>query len=399
MLAGLWREGSAKLSSILSCSGLARDPARRDRSDGIDVLRALFALWVVLAHLIPWSAAAQGPEAVPQWLAVIARGFIAIFQPVSELHPAVLGFIVLSGYCIHRAGLRNAGDGVIAGYAIRRFFRIAPLYYLAIVAGLAGFAIAGWQSPSLASALSGATQLDGSCLLAKALVLSAVFPSVYQCGFLGNAPIATVLVEIVLYILYAAAFAGLVWRGRERLIWLGCGVLFLLSLPWLARNPSYYGWWQNGSVFGFLPYWWLGVAFVNPAFARASTRRLWLILLVWAALTALLMLAHPPAALAIAEIRKLCFALGIGVLIYAVDNLPLRGGALALVGRAGYGLYAIHAPLTYTLAIYGVAWWLVLMANVLAGLLLHYAVERPLIDVGRMLRLRLAPPAAVPAAE
>src|SRR5439155_20564009 len=63
MLAGLWREGSARLSSILSCSGLARDPARRDRSDGIDVLRALFALWVVLAHLIPWSATAQGPDA------------------------------------------------------------------------------------------------------------------------------------------------------------------------------------------------------------------------------------------------------------------------------------------------------------------------------------------------
>jgi peptidoglycan/LPS O-acetylase OafA/YrhL len=383
-------------------SDLAHDRMRRDRSDGIDVLRAVFALWVVLTHVTLWSPLAQGPQAVPQWLAGAGRLLIAVFQPNFELHPAVLGFIVLSGYCIHRAGLRTADASALRGYAIRRFFRIGPVYYLAIVAGLVGIAVAGWRSPSLAAALSGTTQIEPGCLVAKAFVLSAFVPAVYQCGFLGNAPIATVLVEIVLYIVYAAAFAGLVWRGRERVIWLGCAILLLFSLLLLASGPSFYGWWQNGSLFGFLPYWWLGVAFVNPAFARASTRRLWLILLAWAALTAL-MLLWPPAALALAELRKLCFALGIGVLIVAVDNVGLRGfGALALVGRSGYGLYAVHAPLTYTLVIYGIRWWLVLIANVAAGLLLHYAVERPLVDLGRNLRLRLASRSAairLPAAE
>jgi hypothetical protein len=185
-------------------------------------------------------------------------------------------------------------------------------------------------------------------------------------------------------------------------VWLACAILFLFSLPLLASGPSFYGWWQNGSVFGFLPYWWLGVAFVNPVFARACTRRLWLIALAWAALTALMLLS-PPATLALSELRKLCFALGVGVLIVVVDNFRLRGfGALALVGRSGYGLYAVHAPLTYTLVIYGVRWWLVLMANVAAGLALHYAVERPLVDLGRNLRLKLASRAAairLPAAE
>jgi peptidoglycan/LPS O-acetylase OafA/YrhL len=403
--ARVWWSGGARLASRaagLFRSDLTRDAVRRDRSDGIDTLRAVFALWVVLTHVTLWSPLAQGPQAVPQWLAGAGRLLIAVFQPNFELHPAVLGFIVLSGYCIHRAGLRAAGPAVIPGYAIRRFFRIGPVYYLAIAAGLAGIAVAGWRSPSLAAALSGTTQVEPGCLVAKAFVLSAFVPAVYRCGFLGNAPIATVLVEIVLYIVYAAAFAGLVWRGRERVVWLGCAVLFLFSLPLLASRPGFYGWWQNGSLFGFLPYWWLGVAFVNPAFARACTRRLWLIALAWAALTALMPLA-PPAALALAELRKLCFALGIGVLIVVVDNVRLRGfGALALVGRSGYGLYAVHAPLTYTLVIYGVRWWLVLTANVAAGLALHYAVERPLVDLGRNLRLRLASRTAairLPAAE
>lgn len=399
MPAALWRTGCARLSMLLGRSDLAGDPVRRDRSDGIDVLRALFALWVVLAHLVPWSALTQGPDAVPHWLQQAMRLLIAIFQPAAELHPAVLGFIVLSGYCIHRAGLRAPAEGAITGYAIRRFFRIAPLYYLAIAAGLAGFVIAGWHDAKLASALSGTTQFSGACLAAKGLVLSAVFPSLYQCGFLGNAPLATVLVEIVLYILYAAAFAGLVWRGRERLVWLGCGALFLLSLPLVARSPGLYGWWQNGSVFGFLPYWWLGVAFVSPAFAEACRRRWWLILLGWAALTALLTLGTPLPP-AVAELRKLVFALGVGILICAADNLRLRGfHPLVPIGRAGYGLYAVHAPLTYTLAIYGVRWWLVLAVNIAAGLVLHCAVERPLIAVGRRLRLRLAPPAAMVRAE
>jgi peptidoglycan/LPS O-acetylase OafA/YrhL len=380
--------------------GLARDPLRRDRSNGIDVLRAVFALWVVLAHLIPWTVFAQGGRAVPAWLADGARLVERLFQPVGELHPAVVAFIVLSGYCIHRAGLRSPGPGEIAGYGIRRFFRIVPLYYLAIAAGLVGFLLAFRHSPTLAAALSGTGAISGACIAAKALALSAFWPGWYECGFLGNAPLATVLVEIVLYILYAAAFAGLVWRGRERLVWILCAALFVGSLAMLGFGvgPAFYSWWQNGSIFGFLPYWWLGVAFVNPHFAEACRRRWWLVAAAWAGLSAVLLPSSPPALLALAELRKLCLALGTGMLIYAADNVrPNRTGGLAPVGRAGYGLYAMHAPLTYTLVVYGAAWWAVLAANIVTGLIVHWLVERPLVDLGRILRRRLAPrPLAAP---
>jgi len=372
---------------------LALDPLRRDRSDGIDVLRALFALWVVLAHLIPWAIFAQGPGAVPGWIEQAAHLVERVFQPIGELHPAVVAFIVLSGYCIHRAGLRAPGAGEIAGYGIRRFFRIMPLYYLAIAAGLVGFLVASLHAPRVTAAISGTETISGACLAAKALALSAFWPPWYECSLLGNGPLVTVSVEIVLYILYAAAFAGLVWRGRERIIWLACGGVFLGSVAMLeiGVGPHFYGWWQNGSIFGFLPYWWLGVLFVDPRVAAACRRHWWLIAAVWVALTALLLLGSPPGVQAIAEWRKLCFGLGIGVLIAAADNIRLRPlAALAPVGRAGYGLYAMHAPLTYPLVIYGVAWWVVLVANVLVGLLVHWTIERPLADMGRALRGRLA---------
>jgi len=373
---------------------LADVPLRRERSDGIDALRAVLALWVVLAHLIPWTAAVQGPHALPAELAGAALFAARVFQPFGELHPAVLAFIVLSGYCIHRGGLRQRMPGALAGYAVRRFFRIGPLYYVAIGAGLAGFIAAAARSPSLAVALSGTTTLNAGCVAAKALALSAFFPGLQQCVFLGNAPLVTVLVEIVLYILYAVAFVGLVWRGRERAVGIACGTLFVFSLAMLGYGVSapFDGWWQNGSVFAFLPYWWLGVAFANPDFARTCNRRLWLIVAAWGLLTVLLLTTAPPGVLAWAEIRKLCFALAVGVLIERVDRENLQGSwLLAPLGRAGYGLYAIHAPLTYSLLIYGAPWWSVLIADIAAGLLIHQMIERPMIGLGRSLQGRLAP--------
>jgi peptidoglycan/LPS O-acetylase OafA/YrhL len=386
---------------LLPRQELTKEPLRRDRSDGIDALRALLAIWVMLAHLVSWVATVQGPAAEPGWLQAVMGYVLRLFQPVGELHPGVLAFIVLSGYCIHRAGLRENGSGQLAGYAIRLFFRIAPIYYIATCAGLIGIIVAGWKSPSFAAMLSGTTTIDSSCVAAKMLFLPAVYSGVYQCSYLGNAPLATVVVEVVLYVIYAAAFAGLVWRRLERAVWLTCLGLFIATLIMLGRgvSPGFYGWWQNGSVFSFLPYWWLGVAFVNPEFAENWARRIWPLAAAWLVLSALLLWTHAHGALGLAELRKLIFAIGVGVFIHRLDRRQWRGLAiLAPVGRAGYGLYALHAPVTYTLVIYGAPWWSILLTNLALCLVVHHLIERPLAGWGRILRERVvAPPLPVPA--
>jgi peptidoglycan/LPS O-acetylase OafA/YrhL len=190
---------------IIYTSSLARNVVRRDRSDGIDVIRAVFALWVMLAHLTSWTAVAQGPDAVPSWLdsAMSLLGFL--FQKHSELNPAVLGFIVLSGYCIHRNGLRAKDSRALTIYAIKRCFRIIPVFYIGIIAGLIGFLVAGRHSASLAIQLSGTREITLLCVVAKTLAVTAIFPGFHYCAFLGNAPLITVVVEIVLYIGYAVA--------------------------------------------------------------------------------------------------------------------------------------------------------------------------------------------------
>src|SRR5436305_2043135 len=83
---------------------LTTAPQLRGRSGGIDAIRGLFALWVLLTHLIPWSVAVQGNDAVPNILRTSHDLLQQLFHPSIERHPAVLGFIVLSGYCIHRNG-------------------------------------------------------------------------------------------------------------------------------------------------------------------------------------------------------------------------------------------------------------------------------------------------------
>jgi hypothetical protein len=45
------------------------------------------------------------------------------------------------------------------------------------------------------------------------------------------------------------------------------GVLWLAGLAWVSANPECTDWWHNGSLVGFLGYWWIGAKFTDPAFA------------------------------------------------------------------------------------------------------------------------------------
>lgn len=87
---------------------LLADPVRRGRSAGIDCLRGALALYVLFGHLLPWALYTTHTSTaftqVNAWL-------IRVFQGHGETDPAVLGFIVLSGYYIHRNGLRADNTG------------------------------------------------------------------------------------------------------------------------------------------------------------------------------------------------------------------------------------------------------------------------------------------------
>jgi len=123
---------------------------------------------------------------------------VRLFQGHGETHPAVLAFIVLSGYCIHRSGFRR-GPADHAGYGIRRFFRIYPVYLAATLFGLVVVTLALGRWPALAYELSGTKEVDLRCVAAKLAGVSAFAPSLNLCTFQGNAPLHTVMVEMWLY--------------------------------------------------------------------------------------------------------------------------------------------------------------------------------------------------------
>jgi peptidoglycan/LPS O-acetylase OafA/YrhL len=234
---------------------LLRDPVRRGRSPGIDCLRGLFALYVLFGHLVPWALVVhvtQTPATdVDDWL-------IRVFQGHSETSPAVLGFIVLSGYCIHRNGLRVDSLNLRA-YATRRAFRIVPVYLAGCAVGVLLFALN--SSDPVAQALTGTSAITFDGLAAKLTTISAVLPSAYAPSFQGNAPLVTVAAEMWLYAFYALMITRSPW-----VLWSTVLVGWLLGAAWTAGHPQYLGWWHIGSLPGFLPYWWLGALFVNPAF-------------------------------------------------------------------------------------------------------------------------------------
>ena len=122
-------------------------PAGPARLGGLDGIRGLAALFVVLNHVFLRAFPGYPTNHAPWWAAPFIYGRFA-----------VVVFIVLSGFCLAaapaRAGWRLAG---VAEFARRRAWRILPAYWAALVFSLimTWFVVAqpGWPTPTGRSVL------------------------------------------------------------------------------------------------------------------------------------------------------------------------------------------------------------------------------------------------------
>ena len=363
--------------------GIADAPILGFRSPGIDVVRGLLALWVLCAHLFAWSSALNQGNGV---LTAIFEWLGRLFQSNGETHPAVLGFIVLSGYCIHRTGFRRRGGSRIGSYATRRFFRIWPVYLLATLVGVTLFFAAHFANPQTALSLSGTARISAGCVLAKLSGASVFRPSLHLCSFQGNAPLTTAMVEEWLYILYAVVFHAVLLRGGEKPFWLAVVVAWMGGLVYTSAHPEHLAWWHNGSLIGFLPYWWVGAAFLGEGVRGRMARLRYPLMVAWGGLT-LVLLAGRVESLFVVEARKAILACLFGLGIAALDSAGAPGWFRpgALVGRAGYSLYAFHAPLLVLTLTLGAPWWLAGATTIAVSLAIYVLYEKPLTDLGKRL--------------
>lgn len=240
------------------------------------------------------------------------------------------------------------------------------------------------MSSYLTSALSGTASINMGCLAAKLTMVAAIIPNFHPCAYVGNAPLATVMVEIVLYAGYAAVFVLI--RTRSGVTIFGClcgtaGAIYFAIAGLGHSQPILYNWLQNSSYIGFLPFWWIGALVLHPDVEEAIWRwRTWL-LGAWIVLTALLF-AYGPAT-ALSELRKAIFALLVGLLICVVERVKIsERNPIASLGRAGYSIYAFHGPLTYLLVVAGAPWWLTFVCAVIFGVVMFILVERPIMNLG-----------------
>lgn len=371
----------------MSASGLLERSSLRGRSDSLDALRAGLALWVVVAHLAEWGPLSKTGVVSP--VAWIDHWTVRVFQSRGETNPAVLVFIVLSGYCIHRAGARRGGSWRSAGYAIKRFFRIWPVYMAASVFGALVFWLVDRGHEQLVGAITETRSIGFGCMSAKLVGLAAFAPGLTRCSYQGNAPLATVMVEMWLYVVYGLLVWLMLRRLSERALWGSITAFTLAGLAFVQHDPSAYGgWWNNSSLLGYLPYWWIGAAVV----ARPDRRRVYLAgvgaAATWALMTVLLWTAtlSPGSSFLAAEARKLVFAVAVGALITALDAFVRKlPAALAAFGRSGYSLYAFHAPILIVTVALGWWWWAGAVASLAFALFSYRFYERPLLLKGRTL--------------
>src|SRR5262245_54957170 len=98
---------------------VARPLALTERVEALDMLRGLMTLAVAVYHMAGWTRAFAGES---------ARGAVVLLDIYS-----VQGFFILSGFCffaLYRE--QRFGLAELKRFHVRRFLRIAPLYYLAL---------------------------------------------------------------------------------------------------------------------------------------------------------------------------------------------------------------------------------------------------------------------------
>jgi peptidoglycan/LPS O-acetylase OafA/YrhL len=324
----------ADISAWLAARRLAPAPGARaldNRNSGLDALRAIACLLVVIFHLRTMLVVDFGP-----------------LNPVVEGgNSGVFVFFALSGYLLYKPFVR--GDVDLRSYSIKRAARILPGYFVAL----------------LALAL-----LTGSRLPVEHPLPYLSMSSSYNIplrGFLGNA--WTLSAEIVFYVLLPLAAALL--RGREILRLSMIAMVSVTVALWhrLVLNDS--NMWLIGSfpvvAYAFVPGMILAVVQVKHpgTFKRLGTAP---VLLLGAALLVLgcLTFADP-----------IALPTGIGtvlVMAWLVQHRVPGGAAFAFLGGASYAMYLWHRDL---FTAFGVAGVVIAAIGAAASWAI---VERPILD-------------------
>lgn len=358
-------------------------------SGGIESLRGIAASYVFLCHGIGWILyAGSGDSTVVSRLVLFVLSKInalvtAFYQHNGETNPAVLCFIVLSGYCINRNGFRRGGVFNVKKFIIKRFFRIFPVFILSSIAGLFLFKCGVMLNEKLFMALTATQNVSFENFLVKISGISSFIPQLHTVSFQGNAPLSTVMVEIWLYILYAC-IANMSYQGYATARIMKYLLLFYgINFVYVNFSTNAIGWWHNGSLIAFSIYWWIG-AFYSE---RSSYSLVRFSAILYTIFTVLL-LFNITTMFAVVELRKVLFCMLFANLLLYIENKKVVLSKFLFLGKISYSMYAFHAPLTIYLIAAGYGFNIIVPAIIAVSIASYYLIEHPSCILGKKLAMK-----------
>ncbi|APW61670.1 acyltransferase family protein [Paludisphaera borealis] len=376
----------------------------------IDVCRGLFAFLVVIAHGvdIAWTIHPHAPTVMPiwvhdLWLYVVAAGAYW-----------VIGFFVISGYCIQLSVERQVRDGrfPLKTYLAARLTRILPLYYVALASAVVFEFLMAPARPGCWP-----NGLDLNTLTAQLIVVQNLSQT-----YGSFAPSWSITNEMFYYLFYGVVVVVALKRGvRPTTLGMLICLTAALSLEWAYflhfRSNAYIR--VPGLLFGLGVVWFQGAMVAenrdrlrDSKIARIASS-LWPMVLVLAMVLWYFHTIH---------IQILYLILGAAFTLmlmrFAVVDRPgavapdrgALGTLIRAIGMASYPTYLFHGPFVMWLGsmmirlnLVGDDWrvtWVVLSAaGIGSGLILGYVAERPLMAwrAGFLKRLKSEPPAPLAA--
>jgi peptidoglycan/LPS O-acetylase OafA/YrhL len=356
-------------------------------NEKIDLCRGIFAFLVVSAHAIELSRALDPAtfSALRPWV----QDFLTYIAGTGLYY--VMGFFVISGYCIQRSveRLSNGISFPLRTYITSRLTRILPLYYLSLLA-----TVVIEQTVAAHRPLVWANGLSRSVLISQVLLIQN-FTQTYG-SFAPSWSITNELVYYVLFGLLASVLTGtrLKPAALGLVICIAIGMVTQLAYRSGYRSPIVL---SIGLLFGLGFNWFLGalVAVNADQLVRLRTvdhaARLWPLLL---AVTMGLWLSQRVHL----ECVYLCAGISFTLMLIRFLAADARQGSTTrqepdflstLFGLASYPTYLLHGPILLMMGSVaknnGVAspWWLVWLVGTFTaigiGLILGYVAERPIM--------------------
>jgi peptidoglycan/LPS O-acetylase OafA/YrhL len=316
---------------------LATNQKEKARLDSIESLRGVAALMIVFYHLVELAQLPLPPE-----LQIIRTHFgmgVPLFYTLS-------GFVLAFGY----ADKLLLGHAEIVSFYVRRFFRIAPLFYTVLV----GWRVIGW--------LLWSWPISSQSLFLNLTFLFGLVPGEHESLVMAGWSIG---LEMLFYLLFPVLLIFL--RGVRSTI---VGFVFSIVLSAAASNAytaAGLGSYAYMNLITQMPFFIAGMVCFRILRARgfSDDRYAWPVLATAILLIVLMVkdysLYRILQDLHFGALQHNIWTLIFGLLIYAactLNPLWLSRGALRWFGRMSFSAYLLHPIVMVVLIKAGAIVWL-----------------------------------------